>query len=173
MCRPASPKRRARVASLLCATNVPWGPRRSPLIGLSAAFYLFPALVDLVRRNPRGLVWVAQAVVCFWSRHFGFIPSFGVRAIITCFWDHNNNPEHQVSRVVCHTHACTSQVRLRDVGPVVAEPRHRQSRGIRAHGVPHRDRVGAPRRALRHCPCDADLLVLRPEHGRAPARRLC
>lgn len=45
-------------------TNVPWGTRRSKLLGLSAACYLLPALVD--QAYGRKFLWAAQAVACFW-----------------------------------------------------------------------------------------------------------
>lgn len=51
-------------ARSLCATNVPWGTRRSTLIGLSASCYLLPSLVD---DGLRRWFWVVQALVCFWS----------------------------------------------------------------------------------------------------------
>mmetsp|Transcript_6783 Transcript_6783/g.10052 ORF Transcript_6783/g.10052 Transcript_6783/m.10052 type:complete len:233 (+) Transcript_6783:1793-2491(+) len=48
-----------------CASNIPWGPQRSMLIGISAVFYLIPALLD--SNSARAYLWFTQATVCFWS----------------------------------------------------------------------------------------------------------
>lgn len=42
-------------------TNVPWGPRRSSLIGVSALFFLLPWCVD------GRFIWALQAWICFHS----------------------------------------------------------------------------------------------------------
>lgn len=59
-----------RVLSLvnkMSQTNCPWGTRRSHLIGVSAVCYAAPAVLDLMDGSPRFVVWVVQALACFWS----------------------------------------------------------------------------------------------------------
>ena len=48
-------------------TNCPWGTQRSHLIGVSAVFYAFPAVLDLRDGSPRFVLWLLQAWACFWS----------------------------------------------------------------------------------------------------------
>ena len=67
----ATPRPRGVWASL-CSTNVPWGTRRSLLIGGSAFAYLGPAVLDAARAPPhffpaRAALFGAQALACFWS----------------------------------------------------------------------------------------------------------
>ena len=69
--RPEKPAARG-VWAALCTTNVPWGTRRSPLIGGSALAYLAPAALDAARAPPhrrpaRAALFAAQALACFWS----------------------------------------------------------------------------------------------------------
>jgi len=63
----------------LCETNVPWGRRRSSLIGLSALCYVLPSLVDASRR--RAMLWVLQAALCFWSDYID-TGKFGVSHLL-------------------------------------------------------------------------------------------
>mmetsp|Transcript_13816 Transcript_13816/g.46066 ORF Transcript_13816/g.46066 Transcript_13816/m.46066 type:complete len:88 (+) Transcript_13816:57-320(+) len=48
-------------------TNIPWGTRRSHLIGASALCYALPAVHDGLHANPRLILWLLQALACFWS----------------------------------------------------------------------------------------------------------
>jgi FtsH-binding integral membrane protein len=62
-------------------TNCPWGTQRSHLIGVSAVFYAFPAVLDLRDGSPRFVLWLLQAWACFWSDYldsgrFGYSHAF-------------------------------------------------------------------------------------------------
>jgi hypothetical protein len=55
------------VVTAMSKSNCPWGRERSRLIGVSALCYAAPAVTDWMGGNPRFVVWVIQAVACFWS----------------------------------------------------------------------------------------------------------
>lgn len=69
------------VVNTMSKTNCPWGTERSNLIGVSAICYAAPAVVDVMNGRGRAVVWLLQALACFWS---DFVDS-GRYGISHCF----------------------------------------------------------------------------------------